>query len=89
MDSDDELEMAGTLLTAHAAATAMLNEHLAVLSCLLGSIRQINATPKIGGSKPGRRKNKDSKQMEGHITLCQDYFADDPCGRRNFADGLG
>ena len=76
MDSDDELEMAGALLTSHAAA--LLDEHMAVLTCLLGLQAQLNAAPRIGGSKPGRRKNKDRNRMEGHMTLWRDYFADDP-----------
>ena len=68
MDSDDELEMADALLTAHATATALLDEHLAVLTCLLGLVGQINTAPRIGGSKPERRKNKDRNRMENHMT---------------------
>ena len=86
MDSDDELEMAGSLLPDHAIASVVQDEHLAILTCLVGLLGQINATHQIGGSKPGRRKNKDCKRMEGHITLWQDYFADEPThGEKEFS----
>ena len=32
MDTDDELEMAGAMLTVHATATAEFDEHLAVIT---------------------------------------------------------
>ena len=54
MDSDDELELAGALLTAHAAQNALIDEHLAIITCLVGLLGQMNDAPRIGGSKPGK-----------------------------------
>ena len=78
MNSDDELQLAGALLTAHAASNAVVDEHLVIITCLVGLLGQMNVAPRIGGSKPGKRMNKDRLRMTGHMTLWQDYFADDP-----------
>src|SRR5664279_3084215 len=78
MDSDDELRMAGAMLQAHAAATTMVEEHLSIVTCLVGLLAEINAAPRVGGSRPGRRRNKDRQRMEGHLMLMADYFNDDP-----------
>ena len=64
MDSDDELELADALLTAHAASNAVVDEHLAIITCMIGLLGQINVAPGIEGSKPGRRMNKDRRRME-------------------------
>ena len=85
MDSDDELELAGALLTDQAASNAVVDKHLAIITCMVGLLAQINVAPQIGGSKPDRRMNKDRRRMQGHMTLWQDYFADEPThGDREF-----
>jgi hypothetical protein len=45
---------------------------------LQGLQAELNATPKHGGSKLGRRKTKTSQRMEDHCMLYADYFYDPP-----------
>ena len=73
MDCNDKMIMADVLLQSHVTDTSTIDEHLAIITCLLGLLAEVN-----GGSKIGRNKNKDRQMMEGHLMLVVDYFADDP-----------
>jgi hypothetical protein len=47
-----------------------------ILSCLLCLRAKINAPPQQGGSRKGKRKNKDRQRMQVALMLEADYFGD-------------
>ena len=75
MDSDDEMILA--ILEEKAAADAMEAEHLTIISHLM-HLQAVEAKPRRGGSKKGRRKSKSRVRAEGYAMLYKDYFADQP-----------
>jgi hypothetical protein len=72
VDSDDDLMIQATR-EHEANGIADEEEHLRNISCLLRLQAELNATPKCGGSKFGRRKTEPRLRMEGHCILyiCQ------------------
>ena len=75
MDSDNEMIL--TMLEEKAAADAMEAEHLTIISHLM-HLQAVEAKPRSGGSKKGRRKSKARARAEGYAMLYRDYFADEP-----------
>ena len=85
MDNDDEMMTAGPMLQAHATASAEIDKRLAIITCLVSLLAEMNATPRIGGSKKGRDNNKYRQRTEVHFMLVFDYFADEPThGTKDF-----
>jgi hypothetical protein len=50
-------------------------EHLKIITCLLKWQAKLNAKPKHGCLKSGRRKSNRMQRKEGHCILYADYFS--------------
>jgi hypothetical protein len=74
MDSDDEM-MIHCFMEEEENVTA---DHLTILAYLLQfqSDELINAAPRRGGSRFGRRNAKERQRVEGHEMIYANYFAD-------------
>jgi hypothetical protein len=75
MDSDDKMMMHQFMQNEKDVA-ADEEEKLLILAALLRLRARINAPPRWGGSRPGKKRNKDMQRMNGVVLLEVDYFVD-------------
>ena len=76
MDSDDELLMM-QMVQDDADVGADEEELLMVIACLLRRRARLR-TPRRGGSRKGKKPNKDRNRLAGALMLEADYFVDHP-----------
>ena len=76
MDSDGEVMFCQ--LMREEAAFADEEENEMVMAALLEAMAVEAAEPKHGGSRRGRRANKNRQRATGHRLLWDDYFSDTP-----------
>ena len=78
MDSDDELLMMQLDQEyADAEADEEEEELLLVIGCILRRRARLR-TPRCGGSRKGKKPNKDRNRYAGALMLDADYFVDHP-----------
>jgi hypothetical protein len=75
MDSNDEMMM-HQLVQGEEDVAANEEEKLLIMAALLRLRARINAPPRRGSFRPGKKMNKDWQRMQGAVMRESDYFAD-------------